>query len=212
MRIALLTLLLLANMACAPTHVIRPYPNFIQAGVQVGEKVTIQTVADETVKMKVSEVSADGVSGSGITIPYNKIRAVSKRAYRTPEVPCGGEQPLGCSIPAILTLINGVSENTDGFKPACVQHDFCYRHGQATYGKDRNACDLEFRTNLKAQCEEPKWLTALSLTLNKKRCLFVANQMYQAVRRYGKSKFQLNNSSYCEYDGPTGAVKQTNSP
>ncbi|MEM7283938.1 MAG: hypothetical protein AAF438_20170, partial [Pseudomonadota bacterium] len=89
---------------------------------------------------------------------------------------------------------------------------FCYRHGHATYEKDRTFCDDEFRANLKQQCEEPKWLSAISLTLNKKRCLFVANQMYQAVRRHGESKFRTDNSTYCEYDGPEGAVKPPTSP
>ncbi|MEM7283781.1 MAG: hypothetical protein AAF438_19370, partial [Pseudomonadota bacterium] len=125
MRIVLLTMLLLTSTACTPTHVIRPYPNFIQAGVKSGDKVTIETVAGETVNLKVSTVGTESISGNDKTVAYKEIRSINKRAWQAPDVPCGGEQPLGCSIPEMLTLINGVTENTQGFEPACVQHDFC---------------------------------------------------------------------------------------
>ena len=59
----------------------------------------------------------------------------------------GRGEGLGCSLPA--RLANLAFPKTDGRDPiglemrqACAAHDFCYRHGAATYGYTQADCDF----------------------------------------------------------------------
>lgn len=68
--------------------------------------------------------------------------------------PCGGGLPVGCSIPEVILLLSGEYEQqAEKFHPACVTHDFCYRHGFATYGATREECDAIIYDDMKKTCE-----------------------------------------------------------
>jgi len=113
--------------------------------------------------------------------------------------PCGGSLPVGCSIPtAVLVLLEPYEEQAAKFDGACVTHDFCYRHGAATYGVSREECDDEFYKNMKAACSgfgnlgflDPQDFTT---------CQLAAAETYQAVREHGEKHFQTTTSTVCEY-------------
>jgi hypothetical protein len=112
---------------------------------------------------------------------------------------CGGSQPLGCSIPtAVLVVSEDYEEQADKFHGACVMHDLCYRHGEATYGMTRKECDVEFLDNMKAACSGFKGLGVLDPEEFAK-CQFAAKQTYEAVRTHGEKHFQSATSTYCAY-------------
>ena len=113
--------------------------------------------------------------------------------------PCGGTEPLGCSIPAaVLVVSKDYEEQADKFHGACVTHDLCYRHGTATYGLSRKDCDTEFYDNMKAACSGFKGLGVLDPEEFAK-CQFAAKQTYEAVRTHGEKHFQSTTSTYCAY-------------
>lgn len=190
----------LAGMACSytPRHEVRNKPEYIRAGVQPGETVEIVTKDGRELEFVVTDIEENAVVGEQARVEFADIQSIAKRSWTTPKHPCGGEQPLGCSIPEVLS---GLSEDFDQqatrFHPACVQHDFCYRHGFATYGLSREDCDTEFYENMKDTCG-----TAIFSFLdfrNAGACRLTANRMYDAVRRHGEKHYRTTTSSYCEY-------------
>jgi hypothetical protein len=113
--------------------------------------------------------------------------------------PCGGSKPLGCSIPAaVLVVSEDYEAQADKFHNACVTHDLCYRHGEATYGMTRKECDAEFLDNMKAACSGFKGLGVLDPEEFAK-CQFAAKQTYEAVRTHGEKHFHSTTSTYCAY-------------
>src|SRR5262245_41073510 len=58
----------------------------------------------------------------------------------------GNSAGLSCSIPAIVSRLafqgGGLDESEISlrFRQACVSHDYCYRHGSATYGYTQADC------------------------------------------------------------------------
>jgi hypothetical protein len=120
-------------------------------------------------------------------------------ASTSPTPPCGGSQPLGCSIPtAVLVASKDYEEQADKFHNACVTHDLCYRHGEATYGMTRKACDVEFYDNMKTACSGFKGLGVLDPEEFAK-CQFAAKQTYEAVRTHGEKHYRSATSTYCAY-------------
>lgn len=65
---------------------------------------------------------------------------------RWPVSQCVEQEPLQCSTPVHVPYFN------DKFAPACVQHDYCYRHGWASYGFSKKDCDDRFRQQLMSRC------------------------------------------------------------
>jgi hypothetical protein len=58
----------------------------------------------------------------------------------------GRGEGLSCSIPSLLETAMFDRAPNDAsislqFRQGCVYHDYCYRHGHATYGYTRNDCD-----------------------------------------------------------------------
>jgi hypothetical protein len=97
-------------------------------------------------------------------------------ASTTATPPCGGTQPLGCSIPAaVLVASKDYEAQADKFHNACVTHDLCYRHGEATYGLG---------------VLDPEEFA---------KCQFAAKQNYEAVRTHGEKHFRSATSTYCAY-------------
>jgi hypothetical protein len=91
------------------------------------------------------------------------------------------------------------------FEPACIQHDFCYRHGHATYGYDRRRCDERFRADMETECESPAfgtdWIVGSIDKLSQgAACRSAAAQFYDAVRRFGEKAFRTTDGTVCKYE------------
>lgn len=203
LTVFLLSFIVLLIVGCTPSHVIRPYPNSIKAGVQAGDRVKIETTKSEIIEVTIDTVKNDALIAGERHIAFSDILYIEKRSWKEPAHACGDNIPLGCSIPHLIQMLEPVRQHEKVFRPACIQHDFCYRHGHKTYARSREDCDNQFRIQLKQSCAQPKFVSLLTLYTFKTQCLALANQMYQAVRRYGEDKFRIENSSYCEYDGPS---------
>ena len=200
--LGILTALAIGAYGCAkvtPSHDIRVKPEYIEAGVQTGDLVEITTKDGEQREFVVEEVAANAIKGPSETIPFSEIESIVKRSWKQPAHPCGGELPLGCSIPEVVLLLsNDYKRQADKFHPACVTHDFCYRHGFATYGTTREECDTVIYEDMKKACKGLGGLGALDVK-EFSLCQLAANRTYEAIRRYGEQHFQTTASTYCEY-------------
>ncbi|CAD6548006.1 hypothetical protein ACFQ3P_25680 [Paraburkholderia sabiae] len=70
-----------------------------------------------------------------------------------------GGRSLDCSIPswADIAFRRPSSQLSDvrlRFRQACVLHDFCYRHGLATYGYTQNDCDVMLQQSSYRLCRQ----------------------------------------------------------
>ena len=72
-----------------------------------------------------------------------------------------------------------------------------------TYGQDQASCDRRFLEDMRAQCH-PGGLVQLLLQSDPDyaECNAVAQTFYQAVHKFGATRFRATNSTHCEYDGP----------
>lgn len=209
-RVVTIIACLLGMIACAPAHNVKPLPNFVEAALQPGDKVIVITKGGETVEFVITEIDGDVLKGADYEVALEDVEKLQKVAWSRPVSPCGGEHPLGCSLPVLVRLLSESHEHyRDVFYDACAQHDYCYRHGFRSYGTNRDACDEEFIENMRASCPAPaenvltKTLELLDDSVGSRTvCLSVADDYYAAVRRYGEDKFLTNTSTYCEYDGP----------
>lgn len=201
--ISLAVLSAIVLTACVPSHSIRPYPSFIQAGVAPGDRVEIVTSDGRELAFTVERVSVTGLAGGGHEVAYGDIKSIARRGWTEPALACGGSRPVGCSVPLEAQLVSEFyAEYARRFRPACIQHDFCYRHGHVTYGLDQAACDGEFRRAMLAECSPDLSLTGVLKVESVADCQLAAEQMAQAVQRFGKRHFLTATSTYCEYDGP----------
>ncbi len=182
-----------------PSHDIRAKPEYIQAGVQTGDQVEITTKDGKYREFIVEDVSANSIKGASETILFSDIQSIVKRSWKEPTHPCGGALPLGCSIPeVVLVLSKEYAQQAEKFHPACVTHDFCYRHGVATYGATREECDTAIYDDMKKACKGMGGLGVLDVK-DFSICQLAANQTYEAIRRKGEKHFQTTASTYCEY-------------
>lgn len=131
--------------------------------------------------------------------PWLLALSLSACASGPPAHGCGGNEPLGCSIPAaVLVVSSDYEEQADKFHSACVTHDLCYRHGAATYGLSRDECDAEFYDNMKIACSGFKGLGVLDPE-DFAKCQFAARQTFDAVRTHGEKHFRSAGSTHCAY-------------
>ncbi|MDH3646939.1 MAG: phospholipase [Gammaproteobacteria bacterium] len=196
----ILMFVFLSACAYTPTHDIPVQPEFIHAGIEPGDEVEIITVDGRAMSLVVVEVEENAIAGEEERVAFDEIAKLTKRSWREPTHPCGAGRPVGCSIPG---AVNAIDESAGSrFHPACARHDYCYRHGHATYGVDREACDTRFYTDLKAHCNKDKLFGVLSLgsLAEDAKCLAMAESMYQGVRRFGEDAFLIATSTYCPYD------------
>lgn len=199
--IATLVIVAMTVTSCgvAPRHDIRPKPEYIRAGVGPGDTVEIETKDGRKLEMVVTEVRTTAIVGETDVVDFADIETIAKRSWKEPEHPCGGGMPVGCSIPeVVLVLSEDYKRQAGKFDKACRTHDFCYRHGHATYGLDRASCDDDFYQDMKSACAS---LGPLSVLDAKEFaiCQAAAAQTYDAVRRYGEGHFQTASSTFCEY-------------
>ena len=159
--------LIVALAGCAqvvPAHEIPARPDFIRAGVQAGDSVEITTNDGEQRKFEVQDVTENAIEGPSETIQFNDIQSIVKRSWQEPGHPCGGGLPTGCSIPEVIFLLsNDYKTQSEKFRAACVTHDFCYRHGVATYNVTRDECDSDFYDDMKEACNGLGGLGVLDL-------------------------------------------------
>jgi hypothetical protein len=82
------------------------------------------------------------------------------------------------------------------FRQACAFHDFCYRHGLATYGYQQNDCDEMLQEHSFRIC---RYVFGDEKTIDE--CRLEAKKITLAVRLFGSDAFQgWGNSTYYEFD------------
>ena len=206
-RLAMLAVVTLC-FGCAPTHNVKPLPEFVDMAIQPGDTVIVTTRTGETIEFVVSEVTNETLIGEDHRVAIADIDTLEKKSWKRPPSPCGGDKSLGCSVPLLVSLTSDVYQHyRDHFYDACAQHDYCYRHGFRTYGLDRAACDTEFLENMIKACPAPSrsWIGdiwgAISIE-SRHTCLATAEEFHTIVRRFGESDFQTDTSTVCEYNGP----------
>ena len=205
-----LLLVLLAAAGCAPSHTVRPLPDFVATAIKPGDKVKIVTKSDEIIEMEVTEVDNGAIHGEEHVVAFGNIAHLEKIAWTRPPSACGGSEPLGCSVPLLVAMASDEHLHyREKFYSACEQHDYCYRHGYRTYGLEREYCDDEFLQNMQTLCPETRESTIGSIfeamddsVGSRNTCMRIANDFYIAASDFGEKHFQTNGSSYCEYDGP----------
>ena len=195
-------------IGCAPTHNIRPLPNFVDAAIQPGDTVIVTTKSGEVIEFVISETTNTMLIGDDHRVALEDIDTLQKKSWKKPLSPCGGDEQLGCSVPLLVSLASDVyTHYRRHFHEACTQHDYCYRHGFRTYGLDREACDTEFLANMREACPAPRGtplgiLIDVSSVDSSHTCLSTADEFYAVVRRYGEDDFHTDTSTICEYNGP----------
>ncbi len=213
LRFLLVMGILVCATACTPRQTIKPLENFVRVGLEPGDLVTVTTHDGEVHEFTIKENQGDVLVGEIVRFEVKDLMTIEKHAWSRPKSPCGGDKPLGCSVPLLISLASeSHSHYNDVFYDACAQHDYCYRHGQATYGTDRKRCDDEFLRDMQDLCPPAaeggvgKVFQTLDGSVGSRQtCLSVANDYHFAVSRYGEDKYQTKNSSYCEYNGPPSA-------
>lgn len=152
-----------------------------------------------------------------IDVPIDREIAVTVATYPpSPDIRAvigGRGEGLDCSIPSILeTFMFDKSPGVESpislqFRQACVFHDYCYRHGYATYGYAQADCDFNllqqaFRTCV--QIYEAGYILsgqtyARGSTTSK--CQERAREVLLGVRLGGVGSFMASEqSSYFEFD------------
>ena len=200
-RVIFIFLLLASVCGCAaitPTHEIPVRTEYIEAGVQVGDTLEITMTDGEERTIEVTGLRMDAIETPDGDISISKIQKIEKRSWTEPAHPCGASEPVGCSIPEVLLLSERYKEQAEKFHPACVTHDFCYRHGAITYGVTREECDTEFLAQMKKTCGGYRGLGLLDLE-QYSMCHTAAQQTYNVVRLKGEPHFRTSTGSYCEY-------------
>lgn len=203
--------------ACTPLQTVRPIPDFVTLAIKPGDNVELQTVAGEKLAFQVTHVDTQSISSSERRFLLTEIDELYVRSRNRPDYPCGGERALGCSVPNkvktveavvgdrmdnVLGKIPGLSGNwhskySDTFYDACLQHDFCYRHGYKTYGHQKEHCDAEFYDNMLESCGK------FDLA-----CIAAAKEFSWAVREHAEEgAFQEETSTECLYDGPVTGTR-----
>jgi len=207
-----LSLLTMLVAACSTTETfpVRPLPNFAKVAIQPGDTVIVTTHGHEDIEFIVTEVTETSLHSADREIGFIEIAELHKVGSERSPSPCGGGEPLGCSLPLLVSLASKEHNHyKEKFYGACEQHDYCYRHGARTYALDRYYCDQEFLHNMQQSCPRGSSSTfgsvieAMNDSLDSRNvCMQVASDFHMVVRDFGEKKFQTRGSSYCEYNGP----------
>ncbi len=200
LHIATLCALVTGCASTIPAHPIPVRQDYVEAGVQPGDTIEVTLKNGEQQSFEVVDVRFNVIEGPDGVVEFADIESIVKRSRELPGHPCGGKEPLGCSIPDVVHILDDkFAAKTGKFHPACVEHDFCYRHGYTTYGETRKSCDEKFRNAMNDACGSFAGLNLFDLE-NHSHCKLAAEQMYNAVRLKGEPHFRVANSSFCEYD------------
>lgn len=111
----------------------------------------------------------------------------------------GRGEGLSCSIPSLMQWAMFDRKKNDAvislqFRQACVYHDYCYRHGHATYGYTRNVCDYALQQFAYRTCR-------LLGNGDPHDCMSQARRVLLGVTLGGGKSFASHDeSSYFEFD------------
>jgi len=189
--------------ACAQWWQVRPWPDFVAAEIRPGDVLRVTTRDGYHGEMTVVSLQADRITGKERTVLLADIVMLEKKSGTSPANPCSPQVPLGCSVPQWATYLHdSQAEYQAFFYPSCEQHDYCYRHGAATYGKTRAACDYEFLLDMQEQCNPDSFVETLLIGGDYVECSAVAMEFYTAVQKYGAARYTATGGARCEYDGP----------
>ena len=205
LKLLTIALCLLLLSSCAQWWQVRPHTDFVSAEIKPGDKLRFETRDGARSKLVVVAIEDDKIIGEHQSVMLADIVRLEKHSKTAPANPCSPHIPLGCSLPQWATLLSSTqSQYQDFFYPSCEQHDYCYRHGAATYGMDQRGCDSRFLEDMQAQCHPDSVMKLLlQFEMNYAECNALAMEFYQVVKKYGASRFSSTSSTYCEYDGPT---------
>lgn len=109
----------------------------------------------------------------------------------------GRGEGLSCSIPALLAPMFDFRPVSIQFRQACIAHDFCYRHGAATYGYTQLDCDRRLQEDAFRLCK---------FVFTKERqplCQSQARQVLLGVRLGGAGSFRPQAALAACADGTT---------
>jgi hypothetical protein len=101
------------------------------------------------------------------------------------------------------------------FWPAGQWHDYCYHHGQITYGYDKNECDSRFYSLIFSLCTEDTKLSNKLSWYYAANCVQAAQLAREAVEKFGDSAFSyVSTVVYFEgkYSSPTNSTNENVSP
>jgi hypothetical protein len=101
------------------------------------------------------------------------------------------------------------------FWPVGQWHDYCYHHGQITYGYDKEKCDSHFYSLLFDLCTEDTKLSNKLSWYNAANCVQAAQLVREAVEKFGDSAFSyVSTVVYFEgkYSSPTNPPNENVSP
>lgn len=111
----------------------------------------------------------------------------------------GRGQGLSCSIPSLLEWAMFDREKDEArislqFRQACAYHDYCYRHGHATYGYTRADCDYSLQQFAYRSCR-------VISNMDPAACMSRARRVLLGVTIGGGKSFANGEaSSYFEFD------------
>ena len=211
----------LVLFACTPLQSVRPLPDFVALAIEPGDQIELVTRTGERLQFTVNHVDEQSIGSPDQLILLEDIEELSVRSKDKPKYPCGGERALGCSVPgkvkgadlvisqaasavggalqSVVSVLGGDwhSRFENHFYDACIQHDFCYRHGYRTYGHEKEHCDAEFYANMLKSCNSADLA-----------CKAAAKEFSWAVREHAKEgAYQVESSTHCQYDGPVSDFK-----
>ena len=155
--------------------------------------------AGDFTAIELTNAHIETIESGDVTIFFSDIDSIQKQSWTAPTHPCGAGVPVGCSIPQVVRVLSDdYNQQADKFHSACVVHDFCYRHGLATYGVNREQCDANFYENMKKECAGKGGLGIFDIK-QLSICKISAKQTFDAVRRHGEPHFRTGTSTVCEY-------------
>lgn len=146
--------------------------------------------------------------GTGLVAVFLTLDVAAARAT-VPE--CLQVEPLQCSLGWGI-LFRPAAAASIVFVDACVTHDLCYRHGEATYGYDKARCDDEILAAMDATCRR-EWgfvayatlgLTRLACHLEKRAIYAALSRSEIAVRSFRTGE----RSTCCRYDADGEVLPQ----
>jgi hypothetical protein len=116
----------------------------------------------------------------------------------------GRGEGLSCSIPwvgrSLFESRNQTASVSLHFRPSCVMHDFCYRHGYATYGYAQADCDRALQVSAFRMCRQINAFRARQVNAFE-NCQSEAKKVLLGVSIGGAGSFQARGkSTYFEYD------------
>jgi len=116
----------------------------------------------------------------------------------------GRGRGLNCSIPwigkSLFETPAGTASVSLHFRPSCVMHDLCYRHGYATYGYSQADCDRALQASAFRMCRQ---INAIRDGKEEvfESCQTEAKKVLLGVSIGGAGSFQASGkSTYFEYD------------